>query len=152
MGAKKTTVWLTEAAARICGGEISGRINTIVGSRYDALVRACLPVLTDGEWCAVMDANNGTIMDDDAAIGGGYGPGALRSGMWANVADTPGLGEKWSIDALALTQKMQLWTEAQAVAAAEAVQTFWMHCDLDTPAALDLSLRRNSKTISSTGL
>ena len=94
---------------------VSGRINAIL-ARYDRLVREHAPELTLGEWCAICDANNGTILDDI--------PQSV-SHMWANVADCEGLGEKWNVDQERLISIMRSWGYAQQIACAEIVQRFW---------------------------
>ncbi|HWH79631.1 MAG TPA: hypothetical protein VNT76_19765, partial [Candidatus Binatus sp.] len=48
--------------------------------------------------------------------------------MWANVADSPGIGEKWETDAKALVKKMRAMSYAESVAVAEIVQRFWSDC------------------------
>ena len=48
--------------------------------------------------------------------------------MWANVADSGGIGEKWGIDAERLVVKMRNLTYAETVAVAEVVQRFWSDC------------------------
>jgi hypothetical protein len=56
--------------------------------------------------------------------------------LWANVADSVGLGEKWQIDQDALVQTMRAWTPAEALAAWEAVRRFWLADDTDADRAL----------------
>lgn len=69
---------------------------------------------------------------------GGASDGRINWEMlWANVADTPELGDKWRIDQDALVKKLHGMTDAQKIAVAETVQRFWAYCRLPTSAALD---------------
>lgn len=122
MGTKQTTYYTDETLATLNAGltegeSFSGRIEAIV-ARYDRIVKECSPELTLGEWCAICDANNGTILHDL--------PQTVTF-MWANVADSEGLGEKWGIDQTKLVAKMRKWSYPLAVACAEIVQRF--RCD-----------------------
>ena len=120
---RKTSLWLApdildviESTAR--PGEdqsVSSRINGII-LRYGELVRRSAPELSLGEWCAVCEANSGTSLDDS--------PGSV-SWLWANVHDSKALGEKWDINQKKLVAKMQSWTYAESLAAAEIIERFW---------------------------
>lgn len=124
MPAKKQSVYLTAAALEIiratgcrnATGEIdvsvSGRINTIC-LRYDRVVREHAPLLSLAEWCVICDANNGT----------------LDSYIWANVADSRGLADKWEVDVGSLIERMRKFTYAETVAVAEIIERFWSDCE-----------------------
>lgn len=118
----KSSVWLTPELISIIQatfpegrGNMSGRINTIL-SRYAEMVARSAPELTEAEWCAICEANNGTVTDDI--------PASVTM-LWANVHDCRGLGEKWDVDAKKLVAKMRAWTYAESVACAEIVERFW---------------------------
>lgn len=128
--AQKASVYLADASLAVLSAiqgpaeeryALSGRINTIVG-RYGEIVRRSMPELTLGEWCAVCDANNGSMIDVEefAAIS--------ASLLWANVADSPGIGEKWGVDAKTLVKKLRGLSFAETIAVAEVVQRFWSDC------------------------
>ena len=97
---------------------LSGRINAIL-ARYDKLVAANMPEFSRDEWCAIFDANNGTLFEPMFDLAG------LPTMVWANVADSRGLGEKWSIDQEALIAKLRAVSPSQAVAIIEAIDRFW---------------------------
>ncbi len=104
----------------------SSRINTVC-ERYLALVADELRrvSLTRAEWAAIMDANNGvTLYPVPAAM------------MWANVHDSPRLGEKWGIDQAALVRRLQALPPGALIAIQEACDRFWSRADLPTDAAL----------------
>jgi hypothetical protein len=125
------TVYLADAALDYLADaeSLSGRLSGIV-LRYARLMRTSLPQLNRNQWCAICDANNGCGIDDLV------GEDTIPVMLWANVADAPGLGEKWGIDADALVATMRQWTRAEACAAWEAVRKFWQHAEADTDTAL----------------
>jgi hypothetical protein len=91
---------------------------------YHALDQALAYVrgtLSEGEASAICDANNGTFWESWSF-----------TMLWANVHDTPGLGEKWGIDQAALIAKMQKWSLIQAMAVVDAVERFWIGCDSES--------------------
>lgn len=119
---RKSSVWLTPELIEIIEatfpegrGNMSGRINTII-LRYAEMVARSAPELSLAEWCAVCDANNGTVTDEM--------PMSVTL-LWANVHDCRGLGEKWDVDVKKLVNKMRSWTYAESVACAEIVERFW---------------------------
>ena len=124
--AQKSSVYLADESLAVLratarDGEdfsLSGRINSIVQRYGEVVAREC-PEFSLGEWCAICDANNGTILDDMPST---------TAFMWANVADSEGIGEKWGIDAEKLVAKMRKLGYAQTVAVAEVVQRFWSDC------------------------
>ena len=135
MAAKRTSVYLTDNTLRILGQaddlpeleSLSGRINATIG-RFGELVAAEMPTLTQAEWCAIMDANNGSFTHE-------FMP-AEQSLLWANLADSQGMDEKWEIDSKSLIKKMRGLSKAQSTAAIEAVAAFWRLCELPTEEAL----------------
>lgn len=120
------------------GGEFnrSARINT-VADRYMAIVSHQLGKigLTDDEWCAVMDANNGMQIMTDTIMS--------PMAVWANIEDSEGLGEKWGIDTSSLVKKLRNSGPTGLIAVLEAIDRFWgRHHSLTTKEALDASLGR----------
>jgi predicted GTPase len=49
-----------------------------------------------------------------------------------NVHDTPGLGEKWSVDQNALVAKLQRLPKSTLIAIQEATDRFWSQAELST--------------------
>lgn len=95
---------------------------------YEALERALATVeLSEAEASALCDANNGTIWDSWSV-----------SLLWANVADTPGLGEKWGCDTNALIAKIRDWNHFQAQAVVDAIERFWVQCETSTVQSVGL--------------
>ncbi len=130
---KRASIYLSSKTMSILDvskdDSLSGMINLIVG-RYNEIVWRSMPALTRNEWCAIMDANNGTIINDDSHFD------ESPTMLWANVADSQGLDEKWNIDSKKLVAKMRAWSNAEGFAAIDAVGKFWKHCDLATDDAL----------------
>lgn len=123
---KKTTIYLTDESLEIIGHaeSLAGRINSIL-ERYAMICREAMPTLTEGEWCAICDANN---------------PGQDITGMpwstsvmWANVADSgpDGIDEKWGINHEELAQRMRQMPLASQVAIHEVVRAFWARPQLN---------------------
>lgn len=131
--AKRTSIYLPDAvSAYLADAEsVSSRIAAII-LRYQRLCRESLPALSREEWCAVCDANNGCGFEDSA----GEFAESIGVMLWANVHDSPGLGDKWEIDQGKLVERMQQWTYAEQVAAYEACRTFWQHSDISTDEAM----------------
>lgn len=113
----RKTIYLTDDSERIIGSpdSLSGRINSIIG-RYEKVTTDSMPPFTVQEWCAICDANNGTIVDDQ--------PQSV-SYMWANIADSPELDEKWGVDRMALAEKVRDLSFAEQCSIAEVVRAFW---------------------------
>jgi hypothetical protein len=138
MSSKATTIYIRdETFARI--GEtrdrgLSMRIAAMI-ARYERMCRESMPAFTRDEWCAIMDANNGGS-DLFVAEVDGY-PSA--TGIWANLHDSPGLGEKWGVDQPALVKRLQQLSTAELLAVDEAINRFWNHTPLDTDAALHVA-------------
>lgn len=124
--AQKSSVYLTDnslavlraTAVKDCDFSLSGRINSIVERYGEVVAREC-PTFALGEWCAICDANNGSILDDMPQT---------TAFMWANVADSDGIGEKWEINVNKLVVKMRNLTYAETICVAEVVQRFWSDC------------------------
>lgn len=131
--ADRTSVYLTDATVAVLGDEgRSGRINGIV-ARYARICREALPALSRAEWCAALDALNGALLLDGL---GRDGEAEMTGYLWAEVADTPGLGPKWAIDQDALVAQLRALTYVERVAVLEAARAFWARPHLDTDAAL----------------
>jgi hypothetical protein len=109
----------------------SGRLNTVC-ERYMAMVADEFGrlELSRAEWCAVLDANNGV------SVSYGEPAGITATGIWANVHDSPGLGEKWKIDQTSLVQKLQRMDRSTLLAVQEACDRFWSRSEMPTEKAL----------------
>lgn len=107
-------------------GNRSGRINDICAS-YMALMDSEIAsiVLTRAQWCAIMDALNGAIIDQWS-----------MPFVGAGIADATGLGDKWGIDQPALARAIGQLDRAATTALVEAAARFWSRADLGTDAAL----------------
>jgi hypothetical protein len=140
MPAKKTSVYLIQRTLDVAGeGEsLSGRLNQIV-ARYDDLIRLAMPEFSEKQWCAIFDANNGTILSIDNDP---HWPGNYFAGVWANVADSRGFDEKWGVDVQKLSARLRDLEPAQKIAVVEAIQTFWEHHEKPTEEALAKAIRR----------
>lgn len=114
---------------------LSARISNII-LRYRAIVREAMPELTVAQWCAIVDANNGTVIDDL--------PQTVNH-LWANLADAPELGEKWGIDHHALIRQLQDMTTAQNCATAEVIAAFWSSENLNSASNEDLLTAAGAK-------
>ncbi len=104
----------------------SGRVNSII-SRYQSIVLDAMPELTQGEWLAIMDANNGTVF-----------PGPDESSeldparyAWMNVADSESytVKEQFGIDTLELAKKMKAMSFVEQCGVMEVIQKFWEKSD-----------------------
>lgn len=115
MASERLTIRLSPEAYAIVGeGEgLSRRINDLA-VRYGEIVTRCLPTLTHGQWCAVLDALNGTLLEADTI-----------AMLWMDIEDTPGLGEKWNIDQPLLVKTLQCLGYAELVAIATTVERYW---------------------------
>ena len=95
--------------------------------RYTAFVeqgaRELERLLTRDEWNAIADANNGSADMLDYTEGG-VSPLLM---IWANVADTPGLGERWHVDVPELVAKLRAMSPHHGAALHAAVKWFWSH-------------------------
>lgn len=95
--------------------ERSARINQVCADWRD-LIAASVPVLTEAQWCAVIDAINGTMIDDDTTM----------RHLWAEVADAREICEKWSIDQASIVAALRALTWAELVALRETVRRYWL--------------------------
>jgi hypothetical protein len=132
--AKKLSIYPGEPLARALAatgddaedGNRSGRVNT-VAARYLMVVAAELRRLdlSRAEWCAIVDALNGSWLDETSIpfIG-------------AEIADAVGLGEKWGVDQQALSARLMGLSTAAQVTVVEVAERFWAHSALPTDAAL----------------
>lgn len=101
-----------------------------LGRYYQALSRALKEVdLTEAEASAICDANNGSFWTED------HVPDSM---LWANVADSIGLGEKWGIDREELVKKIRVWPQIQRLAVIDAVERFWAECQTATVQSVGL--------------
>ena len=91
----------------------SGRLNTIA-ERYMQAVSTCMPSLSEAEWSAVLDANNGVVLD---AMG--------VQGLHFNIEDDEGLAKRWGIDGVALSARLAAMPFAEQMAVAEVVERYW---------------------------
>lgn len=95
----------------------SARVNSMA-DRYDAIIRDQLNRmdLTVDEWMAVLDANNGTVLDD------GVGWQLCYANVWDSGDE---LDLKWNINRRHLTARLQAMDAAGRAAVAEVVDRFW---------------------------
>lgn len=135
---RKVTIRLPDRTQETLGqireGEVTQRIVACL-ARYERICRELMPTYSKGEWCAIMDANNGGT-DIWLAAEVDYPSG---TGIWANVHDSVGLGEKWEIDQKKLVKKLQRLSPAELLAVDEAIARFWNHTELETDQALKVS-------------
>lgn len=116
--AEKFAIYAGEPMASALAGyesERSGRINRICADWRD-LISAAVPTLTEAQWCAVIDATNGTMIDDDMTM----------RHLWAEVADAREICEKWGIDQAATVAALRALTWAELVALRETVRRYWL--------------------------
>ena len=96
------------------GASRSGRLNTIA-ERYLEIVKRSTPALALGEWYALVDNLNGTLLAEVLTV----------RGIALNVADEPELADKWGIDHAALVRRLSGMAFPELVAIAEVVERFW---------------------------
>lgn len=137
--ARKATIYISDDTSEIIGktgkGELSSRIAACL-ARYAKMSASLMPVFTRDQWCAIFEANNGTDVFGGDGISGTM--------IWANVADSPGLGEKWSIDQDQLVAEMRALSEAELLAVNEACVRFWQISSKPTDKAIKASGARVS--------
>lgn len=127
---KKATIYLSDTiselvSARVAShGSLSERVNESL-AWLDYVRRSHTPQFTRPEWCAILDANNGGPFP-------GSDPESIQSCFWANVEDSIGLDEKWSVDSADIVRRMQELSPAETIAMAEISRYFWDFCDTDT--------------------
>lgn len=124
----RTSIYIGQALRRLLDDRPeslwtrSGLINT-VAARYAEVCRRHCPTLTVQEWCACFDALNGVWLQSQASEEAG-----LLTAVWAEVYDADrldGLGDKWSIDARALAERIRDMGYAEVVALVDAVERWW---------------------------
>lgn len=97
---------------------ISGTINFIILSYFKVLDDGKKWLkdhpLSNGEWSAIIDANNGSLIDHHSS-----------TLLWANVHDSRGFTEKWGVDVAALSEKMRAFPLPAQLALADVVRLFW---------------------------
>ncbi len=134
---RKLSIYMGEplrAALAITGddnpetGVKSRRINNVC-ERYLDIVHFAMPEFTRGEWCAIMDANNGIGISGEIS---------WILGAALNVADSvdDGMDEKWGVDCQRLAERMRGLPRASRIAVGEAVERFWASSELPTDEAL----------------
>ena len=107
----------------------SARVNQ-VAAEYLQLIADLCPALTQAEWLATADALNSTAIDDDATL----------KYIWAAVADTEGLAEKWEIDPEKLVARLRKLTQPELMALREIIRRWWdLAGGYDTKQALHLA-------------
>ena len=105
----------------------SARISNIVG-RYKTIVEASMPELTQNEWLAICDANNGTVFPS-------YGDDSIENDparyAWMNVADSDPINakEQFDVDTIKLAKKMKAMTFVEQCGVMEVIQKFWEKSD-----------------------
>jgi hypothetical protein len=98
---------------------LSARTTEIVRQHVE-IMRGSTPEFALNEWCAICDALNGWALLGGGAMG--------ATSAWMNVHDAAtedDLGEKWEIDAVALSHKMRELPYPAAVAVCEVARRFW---------------------------
>lgn len=145
-GAKRRSAYIGEGLARALGTRLegedasfSGALNAIAG-RYADIIERSMPTFTESQWCAICDANNGTWLIDP------FSPTMI----WANVADSDGIGEKWEIDALETVTALRELTYCQACAVADVIERFWKSPRLNTASNRELLAEAGAKIKEST--
>lgn len=125
------------AALRATGGEFpTGRLNAIA-ERYLAMIEEARPALSRDEWLAIFDALNGVgAADEIIAL---EHMRATWDTIAAEIASTPGLGQRWNIDAADLAQRVYDLPQAGKIAIIETAQRFWALAHLPDSQALDLA-------------
>lgn len=116
--AEKFAIYAGEPMASALVGyetERSARINQICADWRD-FVGASVPTLSEAQWCAIVDACNGTMIDDEHT---------WRM-MWAEIADAREICEKWGIDQAATVHALRAMTWPQLLAIRETVRGYWL--------------------------
>lgn len=102
----------------------SGRVSYLVTLARD-LAFAEVPALTVGEWCAIADANNGTLHTYE------HGPATVFRGAWHSVYDSaPECDEKWGVNCEALAKRLAALPLAAQAAVFEIARSFWARGDV----------------------
>jgi len=106
--------------ARAQDGRPLGAVASRDLERYYVALERALPTFSKHEAMAILDANNGSLWE----------PWSV-SLLWANVADTEALGEKWGIDQSDLVARLRALSHIEALAVADACERFWDHPGLN---------------------
>lgn len=123
MSAKVTIYLGQELKALVDKNEsLSGRVNSIA-SRYSCIMRESTPTLTRGEWAALCDVLNGTVLDTGA--GGAHDPARHIDLQVYDAGRLEGLGTKWGIDAGGLSHRIAQMSFAEQCAIIEVARRFW---------------------------
>ena len=112
---------------------LSGSVSTLL-DRYIGITQDACPELTEAEWCAICDANNGCGVWLSAG-----GPDQYQS-LWANVYDSGqnGIDEKWGIDHKKLAERLRNMAPAQKAAVWDVAARFWASPQLNELGTADL--------------
>lgn len=121
--AERFTVYAGEPIAGVLAGyedNRSGRLNQVADD-FRVMVADLVPEFSAGEWLLIIDALNGTAIEDAKT---------LRL-AWASVADAGegGLADKWGVDLDPLVKRMRALTAGQLVALREIVNRYWVSED-----------------------
>jgi hypothetical protein len=117
--AEKFAIYAGEPMASVLAGydtERSARINQVCAEWRDLIQAAAPDTLTEAQWCAIVDACNGTMIDDEHT---------WRM-MWAELACAPETCEKWGIDQAATVETLRAMTWPQLLAIRETVRGYWV--------------------------
>jgi hypothetical protein len=131
---RRATIYLSDAAEAALGPEaenLSGRINSML-IRYEGIRADACPTLTEAEWSAIVDVLNGTWLmaehtDADPA-----------RHLWAEMADSPEMAEKWGIDIEELVITLRNQPYAARIAIVEVATRFWKSPNLNAASTSDL--------------
>ena len=120
---KKTTIYIPDKISEFIAGygenSLSGALATLI-ERYRIIVADNTPELSEQEWLAICDANNGCGIWLTA---GGDVDNATY--VWANIADAEDFSEKWGVDNAALAGKLRDLPIAGRIAAWDVAARFW---------------------------
>lgn len=126
----KRATYYSEAVEKMIGIDesgaesFSGRVGFLVGAACQ-VAEENRPALTVGEWCALADANNGTISPYE------YGVEQVLSGMTLNLYDSAmECDEKWSIDCKETARKIMAMPLPERLAVFEIARRFWHSPDI----------------------
>lgn len=121
----KKTIYFSEAALVAVAPDergiegMSGRVGFLL-TVAEAIGRDACPAMSQSEWLALADANNGATVD----YSGGFEHPI--SGVTLNLADAaPELDGKWGVDCVEIAQKIRAMPLAQQFAVFEVVRRFW---------------------------
>jgi hypothetical protein len=119
------SITLSREALRIIGSgcdffSASSRVSSMIVRLHEIMSLEC-PALTVNEWMVICDALISTVLDTENSATD------IARNMWAGVADADrldGLGEKWNIDAQALSERLRDMSYLQQCAIIEVVSRF----------------------------